>query len=369
MNTDVLFSPVRLGNLALPNRVVMAPLTRGRATEAHVPTAMMAQYYAQRASSGLIVSEATAVDPLGMGWYRAPGIWNAEMVEGWRRVTQAVHAAGGTIVLQLWHMGRLVLPDYIGGEHPVAPSPIASEGQTLAPRPPGDDSLLLPMKPYAVPREMDEADIGRAVSSFARGAANAIAAGFDGVEIHGANGYLIDQFLKSGSNLRSDRYGGTLSNRVRFLREVVAAVIDSVEPGRVGLRVSPTSARKGMGDKDPGALTEAVGAVAEEARLAYVHLIEPVAAGFMDVPEVPVLDRLRAKFNGGVIQNGGFDAAVAARQVAEGRADAISFGRPFIANPDFLQRIRSNRSLAEADMDYAYVGDERGYIDYADAEN
>jgi N-ethylmaleimide reductase len=362
----MLFSPVTMGKLELANRVVMAPLTRARAGEDHVPGPVMAQYYAQRASCGLIVSEATAVDPLGMGWYRAPGIWNADMVSGWRLVTEAVHRASGLIVAQLWHMGRLVLPDYIGGQQPIGPSAIAGEGETFAPRPAGDTSLFLPMKPYVVPRKMDQADIDRVVEAYGQAAANALAAGFDGVEIHGANGYIIDQFLKSRSNRRSDAYGGSLDNRLRLLREIVGAVAARVEPGRIGLRISPTSARKGMGDDDPGALAQAIGLLAQDAGLAYVHLIEPVAAGFMDMAEEPVLPRLRQAYAGAVILNGGFDAASAEAALASGGAEAISFGRPFIANPDLVRRLREGLPLAAANMDYAYVGDARGYTDYPD---
>ncbi|VWX50218.1 alkene reductase [Novosphingobium sp. 9U] len=359
-----LFEPVTLGALELPNRVIMAPLTRARATEGNVPTAMMGEYYAQRADCGLIVSEATAVDPLGMGWYRVPGIWTDEMVDAWRAVTSAVHARGGRMVLQLWHMGRLVLPDYIGGEQPIGPSAIAGEGETFAPRPHGDDSLFLPMKRYVVPRPMEQADIDRVIAAFGKGARNAAAAGFDGVEVHGANGYIIDQFLQSKTNQRSDAYGGPVENRVRLLREVLGAVSAEMEPGRIGLRISPTSERKGMGDSDPGALARAVGAVAREFGLAYIHLIEPIASGFMEKPERPVLDDLRAAFGGKVIQNGSFDAATAAQFITQGKADAISFGRPYIANPDLVTRFRSGAPIALANFDYAYVGEETGYTDY-----
>ena len=369
MSTGALHSSVSMGQLHLRNRIVMAPLTRARASEGHVPTALMADYYEQRASCGMIVSEATAVDPMGMGWYRAPGIWTAEMVAGWRLTTDAVHRAGGLIVAQLWHMGRLVLPDYIGGQQPIGPTALASEGETLAPPAPGEAGLLLPMKPYVMPRAMDQQDIDHAVGAYAAGAVNALAAGFDGVEVHGANGYLIDQFLKSAVNRRSDAYGGDLTGRLRFLREVLAAVTDRVEPGRVGLRISPTSARKGMGDADPGALTEAIGALAQEFGLAYVHLIEPVEAGFMDLPETPVMGRLRRTYAGAVIQNGGFDGARAEAAIAAGQADAIAFGRPYIANPDFVRRLREGLPLAEADMAYAYVGDGQGYTDYPPASS
>lgn len=364
MSVDALFQPLTLGSLELPNRIVMAPLTRGRASKDNVPQPVMAEYYAQRAAAGLIVSEATAVHPIGMGWYRVPGIWSDEQIAGWQGVTGAVHEAGGRIFCQIWHMGRLVLPDYIGGKQPIAPSAIAAEGETLAPRPAGDDSLFLPMKPYVTPREMTRADIDEAVAAYGKGAANALKAGFDGVEIHGANGYLIDQFLTSSTNRRTDDYGGSLHNRLRFLREVIAAVVAQIEPGRVGLRISPTSKRKGMEDADPGALAAAVGRIADEAGFAYIHLIEPIAAGFMDVPDDPVMERLRATYRGAVIQNGGFDAEKGADFIARGAAEAISFGRPFMANPDLVARFREGHPLAEVDFDYAYVGDEKGYTDY-----
>jgi 2,4-dienoyl-CoA reductase-like NADH-dependent reductase (Old Yellow Enzyme family) len=360
-----LFSPVRIGALDLPNRVVMAPLTRARAGTDQVPTAMMARYYAQRADCGLIVSEATAVDPLGMGWHGAPGLWNEAMVAGWRGVTQAVHSAGGRIFAQLWHMGRLVLPEYLGGELPIGPSPIAGEGETMAPPPPGYSGGFLPMKPYVVPREMVQADIDRVVASYRTAARNAVAAGFDGVEIHGANGYIIDQFLQSKTNRRGDGYGGSVVNRTRLLRKIVEAVHTQLDPGRIGLRISPTSERKGMGDEDPGLLTEAIGRIAQDFGIAYVHLIEPIASGFMEKPEHPVMARLRGAYTGAVIQNGSFDAATADAFIAGGQADAVSFGRPYIANPDLVRRMRENLPLAQANFDYAYVGGERGYTDYS----
>lgn len=361
---DSLFAPLQIGALTLPNRVVMAPLTRARASADNVPQPVMAQYYAQRADCGLIVTEATAVDPLGMGWYRVPGIWTDEMTAGWAQVTQAVHDAGGRIFCQLWHMGRLVLPDYLGGALPIGPSPIAGEGETFAPPGPDYTGGFLPMKPYVVPREMNGEDIAQVVKAFGNGAANAAKAGFDGVEIHGANGYIIDQFLQSRTNRRTDGYGGSVANRTRLLREVVEAVTMRVAPDRVGLRISPTSERKGMGDENPGALAEAIAAMAQEFGLGYIHLIEPVASGFMEKPENPVIDRVRAIFGGVLIQNGSFDAAAADACIAAGKADAVSFGRPYIANPDLVRRMREGLPLANANMDYAYVGEGRGYVDY-----
>lgn len=359
-----LFSAVWIGTLDMPNRVVMAPLTRARAGPDQVPTAMMARYYAQRADCGLIISEATAVDPLGMGWYGAPGLWDEAMVAGWRVVTDAVHSAGGRIFAQLWHMGRLVLPEYLGGQLPIGPSPIAGEGETMAPPPPGYSGGFLPMKPYVIPRGMDQTDIDRVVASFAVAARHAIMAGFDGVELHGANGYIIDQFLQSRTNRRGDGYGGSVLNRTRLLREIVEAVRGQVDPGRIGLRISPTSERKGMGDEDPGALAEAIGRIADDSEIAYVHLIEPIASGFMEKPENPVMARLRGAYTGAVIQNGSFDAATADAFIAGNQADAISFGRPYIANPDLVERMREGWPIAAADFDYAYVGGDKGYTDY-----
>lgn len=367
MAFDNLFKPLTFGELTLPNRVIMAPLTRARATAGNVPTMLMAQYYAQRADCGLIISEATAIDPLGMGWYRVPGIWTEAMVAGWQGVTRSVHAAGGRMFLQLWHMGRLVLPDYIGDELPLGPSPIAATGETFAPPPEGYSGGFLPMKPYVVPREMTVADIAHVVAAFGAGAARARAAGFDGVEVHGANGYIIDQFMQSASNRRCDAYGGSLANRTRFLAEVLEAVVAAVPAKRVGLRISPTSARKGMGDEDPGALAERVAEIANRFGLGYVHLIEPIAPGFMDRPENPVIERMRRIFAGVMIQNGSFDGTSAEDCIVSGRADAISFGRPFIANPDLVRRFHENLPLALPDFDYAYVGEERGYSDYPTA--
>lgn len=364
MSVDALFQPITLGSIELPNRIIMAPLTRARAEPSGVPTTMQAAYYAQRADAGLIVSEAMAVDPLGLGWYRAPGIWSDEMVRGWKGVTDAVHAAGGRMVAQLWHMGRLVLPDYIGGQQPIGPSAIAGEGETMAPPTADYTGGFLPMKPYVVPRVMDQSDIDAVIAAYGKGARNAKAAGFDGAEIHGANGYIIDQFLQSKTNRREDGYGGSVENRVRLLKEIIEVVVAEIDPSRVGLRVSPTSERKGMGDDNPAALTQAIGRLAQHYGLAYIHLIEPIASGFMEKPDYPVMDKLREVFDGVIIQNGSFDAETGAAYIAEGKADAISYGRPYIANPDLVTRFRNGWALAAPNFDYAYVGEEKGYTDY-----
>lgn len=364
MPVDALFRPLTIGTLDIPNRIIMAPLTRARADENNIPSPLQGEYYAQRADAGLIIAEATAVDPLGMGWYRAPGIWLDQMVVAWKHVTDQVHAAGGRIYSQLWHMGRLVLPDYLDGDLPIGPSAIAGEGETMAPPGPDYSGGFLPMKPYVVPREMEQPDIDNVIAAYARGAANAKAAGFDGVEIHGANGYIIDQFLQSMTNVRQDGYGGSVENRVRFLKEIIEAVVGEIDPGRVGLRISPTSERKGMGDVNPAALTEAIGAVAQHHGLAYIHLIEPIASGFMEKPTYPVMDHLRSVFHGTIIQNGSFDAPTAADYIATGKADAVSFGRPYIANPDLVARFRNGHPIAVPNFDYAYIGEARGYSDY-----
>lgn len=364
MSLESLYSPLQLGDLTLPNRIIMAPLTRARASVENVPSALMGEYYAQRADCGLIVSEATAIDPLGMGWYRVPGIWNDAQVEGWTGVIQTIHAAGGRIFAQLWHMGRLVLPDYIGGAQPLGPSAIAGEGETMAPPPPDYAGGFLPMKPYVVPREMTGDDIAHVIAAYGRGAANAVRAGFDGVEIHAANGYIIDQFLQSNANRRTDAYGGSLANRTRLLREVLQAVIANLPAGRVGIRISPTSERKGMGDENPTALAEVVAQIAQDLGVGYLHLIEPIASGFMEKPENPVIDRVRAIYRGVLIQNGSFDGPAAEACIASGKADAVSFGRPYVANPDLVTRMREGLPLANANMDYAYVGEGRGYVDY-----
>jgi N-ethylmaleimide reductase len=220
------------------------------------------------------------------------------------------------------------------------------------------------MKPYVVPREMTQPDIDHLVAAYATGAANAVRAGFDGVEIHGANGYVIDQFLQSATNRRTDDYGGSIVNRCRILHQIIASVSREISADRIGLRISPTSRRKGMGDEDPGALAAAIGSIAQDAGLAYIHLIEPIASGFMEQPEHPVMTRLRAGYSGAIIQNGSFDAQTAADFIAGNQADAISFGRPYIANPDLVERMQRGLPLAEANFDFAYVGDRRGYSDY-----
>jgi N-ethylmaleimide reductase len=348
-----LFEPVRLGGLSLASRVVMAPMTRNRAGAGNVPTALMATYYRQRASAGLIVTEATQVSAQGVGYPGTPGMHTPEQVTGWQQVTAAVHAAGGRIVLQLWHVGRISHPSLQpGGAPPVAPSAIAAEGQAYTHEGP---------QPFVTPRALDQGEIPGIVEQFRQGSANALAAGFDGVEVHGANGYLLDQFLRDGTNRRTDRYGGSVENRARLLLEVTEAVIGVWGADRVGVRLSPNGLFNSMSDSDPratfGFAAEALGRLG----LAYLHLID----GFPGDPE-PRLTAVELKplFGGPVIRNGGYDRARAEAVIADGSADAVAFGATFLANPDLPARLAANADLNEPDQATFYGGDARGYTDY-----
>ncbi|HEX8695840.1 MAG TPA: alkene reductase [Longimicrobium sp.] len=348
-----LFSPFQLGPYELRNRLVMAPMTRNRAGEGNVPTPLMAEYYAQRATAGLIVTEGSQVSPQGAGYPHTPGIHTREQVEGWRGVTDAVHAAGGRIFLQLWHVGRVSHPSLQpGGALPVAPSPLGIQGQAVTPHGP---------QPFVTPRPLETEEVASVVEDFAEGARLAYQAGFDGVELHGANGYLIDQFLRDGSNRRTDRYGGTVPNRVRFLEEVAAAVVDVWGGDRVGVRLSPLGTTNGMADSDPEATFGYAAYALNRFGLAYLHVVEPVAPGSSPTRISPAL---RAIFRGPFIANGGYGAESAHAAVASGRADLVSFGTAFLANPDLPRRFREGAPLNEPDRATFYGGDERGYTDY-----
>jgi len=345
-----LLTPVKIGSLQLPNRVVMAPMTRNRAGEGNVPTPLNVEYYVQRASAGLIVTEATQVSPQGVGYPRTPGIHSNEQVAGWRRVTTAVHEAGGRIFLQLWHVGRISHPSLQpGGALPVAPSAIAAQGNAVT---------FTGLQPFPTPRALATDEIAGVVRQYAEGARQALAAGFDGVELHGANGYLIDQFLRDGTNRRTDRYGGSIENRTRFLEEVIDAVVAVWGAERVGLRISPRGDFNDMSDSDPAALFGHVAAVAGRKHLAYLHVVEPVGTA------EPLAPRLRAAFNGPVMLNGGFDRAAAEAALAAGGGDLVSFGVPFLANPDLPVRFRLGVPLNEPDRATFYGGDAKGYTDY-----
>lgn len=350
---STLFEPLKAGAFLLKNRVVMAPLTRCRSAEGRVPTPLMAEYYRQRASAGLILSEATAVDPMGVGYPDTPGIWSAEQVDGWKGVTRAVHDAGGTILLQLWHVGRISHPLYLNGATPVAPSAIAA---------PGHVSLLRPEQPFPVPRALELAEIAGVVAAYRRGAQLAKEAGFDGVEIHGANGYLLDQFLQTSTNRRTDDYGGSIENRARLLLEVTDAAIGVWGADRVGVHLAPRGDIHGMGDED---LPATFGYVARELglrRIAFLCAREGLA-------EPRLGPALKRAFGGVFIANMGFTAETAAQEIADGNADAVAWGKLFIANPDLPERFRTGAALNEPDGTTFYQapgGDRtRGYTDYA----
>lgn len=342
-----LFDPLQLGDLILPNRIVMAPLTRCRAEPDRVPGALMRKYYEQRADAGLILTEATAVTPQGVGYPDTPGIWSAEQIEGWLPITEAVHKKGGSIFMQLWHVGRISDPIYLDGQAPVAPSAIAPEGHV---------SLVRPEKPYVTPRALETNEIAGIVAAFWQGATNAKAAGFDGVEVHAANGYLIDQFLQDGTNKRTDAYGGPIENRARLLLEVTDAAIDVWGPGRVGVHLAPRSDSHSMSDSDPAAT---FGYVADELgrrRIAFIFAREAQGPGLLG-PE------LKKRFGGVFIANQGLTAETATQLLAS-YADAAAFGVPFIANPDLVTRFKHNAPLNEPRPELFYASGAAGYTDY-----
>ena len=343
-----LFDPLTVGDLRLPNRVLMAPLTRCRCDPGRVPNELMREYYVQRASAGLIVSEATSVDPMGVGYPDTPGIWSAEQVAGWRKITDAVHAAGGLIVLQLWHVGRVSDPSYLDGRQPVAPSAIAATGHV---------SLVRPEKPYDVPRALDRDEIPGVIAAYRKGAENAKAAGFDGVEIHGANGYLLDQFLQTGSNTRTDDYGGPIENRARLMLEVADACVDVWGPGRVGMHLAPRGNTQGISDADPAATWGYVATELGRRKLAFLASREGQGPGWLG-------PQLKRQFGGVYIANQSFTKATADAVIAAGDADAVLFGVPFIANPDLPRRLRENAPLNDPDKATFYAPGAKGYTDY-----
>lgn len=343
-----LFDPLRLGDLDLPNRVVMAPLTRLRAGDSQIPNALMAEYYAQRASAGLLITEGVPVSPQGVGYQGVPGIWSPEQVEGWKQVTKAVHDKGGRIFMQIWHVGRVSDPSFHGGAAPVGPSAIAAKGHV---------SLLRPERPYPTPRALSTEEVAGVVESFRLGAQNAKDAGFDGVELHGANGYLLDQFLQDSSNQRTDRYGGSIENRARLLLEATDAAISVFGPGRVGVHLAPRADSHSMGDSD---LAATFGHVATE--------LGKRGIAFLCAREYPGPDSLgedlRAAFGGVYIANEKFTAQTAQVALDAGTADAVAFGKAFIANPDLVERLRTGAALNDPDPTTFYGGGAKGYTDY-----
>jgi N-ethylmaleimide reductase len=354
--SDSLFSGFKLGAVQLSNRVVMAPMTRSRAGAGNVPTPTMALYYKQRASAGLIITEATQIMPEGQGYVSTPGIHSQAQVEGWKAVTSAVHAEGGKIFLQLWHVGRISDSSFQpGGKLPVAPSAIAAPGQGYTPN---------GMKTYETPRALETSEIAPLVEQYAAGAKNAIAAGFDGVEVHGANGYLIDQFLQSGTNQRTDQYGGSVENRARFLLEVTNAVIKAVGAERVGVRLSPNGSFNGMTDANPQETFSYAVKELEKTGVAYIHFRTGTAADEKHGRKPVPMSVFRALFKRAIILNDGFTKESAQAAIDRGEADLIAFGIPFIANPDLPKRLRQNAPLAAPDVSLLYGGAEKGYVDY-----
>lgn len=345
---SIVFEPLTVGELALPNRIVMAPLTRSRAGETRTPNALMAEYYAQRADAGLIITEATSVTPMGVGYAGTPGIWSPEQVEGWKLTTKAVHERGGRIVLQLWHVGRISHPMFLGGEPPVAPSAIAATGHV---------SLVRPEQPYPTPRALATSEIPAIIEAYRRGAENAKAAGFDGVEIHGANGYLLDQFLQDISNQRTDAYGGSIENRARLMLEVTDAVISVWGPGRVGMHLAPRGDAHSMGGSDLAETFLYVATELGKRNIAFLCAREYRADNSLG-------PRLKQAFGGVYIVNEKFDKERAEAVIDAGEADAVAFGKPFIANPDLVRRLQESVPLNNWDAATFYSGGEKGYIDY-----
>jgi 2,4-dienoyl-CoA reductase-like NADH-dependent reductase (Old Yellow Enzyme family) len=343
-----LFDPLKVGELTLPNRILMAPLTRSRAGDSRVPNELMAQYYRQRASAGLILSEATSVTAMGVGYAATPGIWSEEQIAGWKLTSRAVHEAGGRIFLQLWHVGRISHPAFLEGRQPVAPSAIAPEGNV---------SLVRPQTPFVVPRALTLEEIPAVIEDYRRGASHAQAAGFDGVEIHGANGYLLDQFLQGRSNQRTDGYGGSIENRARLMLEVTDAVISVWGAGRVGMHLAPRGDAHSMGDSDPAALFGHVVRELGQRRLAFLCVREHNGPGRLG-------PQLKAAFSGAYVANERFTFESASQALAAGEADAVAFGKLFIANPDLPQRMKLRAALNEPDLPGFYAGGAQGYTDY-----
>lgn len=349
-----LFSSIEIGLFNLQNRIVMAPLTRMRAPE-NVPTEMMVTYYQQRATAGLIITEGAQISEQGVGYPATPGIYSQAQVEGWKPVTNAVHEKGGLIFLQLWHVGRISHPDFHGGEAPVAPSAIAPAGET---------PTFEGMKPFATPRALETDEIDQIVEEFKNGAKNALDAGFDGVEIHSANGYLLDQFLRDSTNKREDKYGGSIENRARLLLAVTEAVVEVCGKDRVGVRLAPSGTFNDISDSDPEKLFGYVVDQLNRFDLAFIHIVDVLESDVRHGAKVVDLHFLRKIYKGKIIICGGYDRQKGDSVIAEGNADAVAFGQLYIANPDLPERLKIDAPLNEPDQSTFYGGQEKGYIDY-----
>lgn len=355
MTQTSLFAPYTMGDITLSNRIVMAPLTRNRAAAGLVPSPQAAEYYTQRASAGLIISEASQVSQQGQGYQDTPGIYTDAQIAGWRVVTDAVHAAGGKIFLQLWHVGRISHVDLQkDGAAPVAPSAIPAKGKTFV-----NNGFV----EVSAPRALELEELPGIVEDFRKAAANAIMAGFDGVEIHGANGYLLDQFAKDGANHRTDAYGGSIENRARLILEVAAAVAGEIGPNRTGIRLSPVSPANGISCSEPQAQFDHIVRELDKLELVYLHIVEGSTGGARDNAPFDY-GALRTAFRNTYIANNGYDLPLAKQQLADNKADLFAFGRPFIANPDLVKRLETGAALAEPDRATMYGGGTKGYTDY-----
>lgn len=352
-----LFDPITIGDWRLKNRILMAPMTRGRATHEHVPAPIMTEYYAERATAGLILSEATGISGEGLGWPYAPGIWSGEQVRAWRPITRAVHDRGGLILCQLWHMGRVVHPDFLDGAAPVS---------AAATQAPGEAHTYAGKKPYGRARALPLDEIPRVIEDYRRAAINAMEAGFDGVQLHGANGYLVDQFLRDGTNTRDDSYGGSVENRLRFLIEAIEAIIAAVGAGRTSVRLSPNDASEGCADSDMGALFPAAAAALDRLGIALLEMrnARPGGDDYTGDCREDHVPAIRRAFKGMLALNSNYSAAEANAMLSAGEADAFAFGRRFLANPDLPRRLKDGLALNPADESTFYTQGPKGYLDY-----
>jgi N-ethylmaleimide reductase len=358
MNASCLFEPLSIGNLHLKNRIAMAPMTRGRAGQERVANELMAEYYYQRSSAGLLITEATVISKQGIGWIDSPGIFTDEMVEGWRKVTEKIKPTGTPIFLQLWHCGRVSHSDFLEGKPPVSASAVKLNGD--------DIHTPLGKKPYETPRPLSTDEIQETVNDYRKAAENAKAAGFSGIEVHGANGYLINQFLDSKTNLRNDQYGGSLENKFRFLKEVIEAVLEVWEPEQIGVRISPNGVFNDMGSEDFRETFLYVVQEINKFKLGYLHIMDGLAFGFHEKGEPMTLAEFRPVYQGIIIGNCGYTKETAEKVIEEGNADVIAIGRPFITNPDLPERFKNNWPLNPAeDMTLWYTSGPEGYTDYA----